>query len=151
MSYNEISKIGNRKKGRIEYKKAEIVALFCKHNESLTFLWRKNTCAIFIWCGKNCHQQTSFPVEEKKSKTRLEEEEIRVSSRLPVSPIAIKKKKQRLPKNVHKFSKENLCRKFFDFFKIISWGNKEGAGSVKFYNIHEDKRILNMHYSILYL
>lgn len=57
-----------------------------------------------------------FRSKKKKSKTRLEEEEIRVSSRLPVSPIAIIKKKQRLPKNVHKFSKENLCRKIFDFF-----------------------------------
>lgn len=151
MSYNEISKIGNRKKGRIEYKKAEIVALFCKHNESLTFLWRKNTCAIFIWCGKNCHQQTSFPVEEKKSKTRLEEEEIRVSSRLPVSPIAIKKKNKGYQKMYINFQKKIYVEKFLIFFKIISRGNKEGAGSVKFYNIHEEKRILNMHYSILYL
>lgn len=129
MSYNEISKIGNRKKGRIEYKKAEIVALFCKHNESLTFLWRKNTCAIFIWCGKNCHQQTSFPVEEKKSKTRLEEEEIRVSSRLPVSPIAIKKNKG-YQKMYINFQKKIYVEKFLIFLKIISRGNKEGAGSV---------------------
>lgn len=139
MSYNEISKIGNRKKGRIEYKKAEIVALFCKHNESLTFLWRKNTCAIFIWCGKNCHQQTSFPVEEKKSKTRLEEEEIRVSSRLPVSPTAIKKNKG-YQKMYINFQKKIYVEKFLIFLKIISRGNKEGAGSVKFYNIHEDKK-----------
>lgn len=38
LSYNEILKIGNRKKGCIEYKKVEIVVLFCKYNELLIFL-----------------------------------------------------------------------------------------------------------------
>lgn len=49
------------------------------------------------------------------------------------------------------FQKKIYVEKFLLFFKIISRGNKEGAGSVKFYNIYADKRILNMHYSILYL
>lgn len=38
--------------------------------------------------------------------------------------------------------------KFFDFIKNNFKGIGEGADSVKFYNIHEDKMILNMHYSI---
>lgn len=65
---------------------------------------------------KNCHQQTSFPVEEKKSKTRLEEEEIRVSSRLPVSPIAIKKKNKGYQKMYINFQKKIYVEKFLIFF-----------------------------------
>lgn len=42
------------------------------------------------------------------------------------------------------FQKKIYVEKFLIFLKIISRGNKEGAGSVKFYNIHEDKRILNI-------
>lgn len=64
-----------------------------------------NTTNHLLSCDGRTHVRYLFGVEKtvinkhpfrskkKKSKTRLEEEEIRVSSRLPVSPIAIKKTK----------------------------------------------------------